>query len=166
MAWVYTVNNKIYQYDFAGMIIIRIKPKDVNVTKEAIKAIKNLCREFSCDIEVEQQHMYIIEKKMHTVRFSGESIIYMYKEKKNVCFVLSTGTIERERTSLKNALMNLTDSRFLCIERGFVINMSHVRKVERNSIIMDNNAVLTISRGRMKAVYDALHHFGDIIHTV
>ena len=148
------------------MTSYRLIVKDRLREQEIIACIKTLCEERHFPVTFDVLQSYIITTRQNTFIINTDEIVYLYREGKNVCFVLSSGKTIQERRSLKEVAGQLDDDRFIMIERGYVINLSHVRQVCRDSVLMDNDTTLGIARTRKRGVMDKLHSFMDISPTV
>ena len=144
----------------------RLTVQDPSREQEVIASIKALCEELCYPAVLEKLHPYIISTRQKTIIIPVDDIVYLYRDGKNVCFVLSSGETVQERASIKEVVVRLDDLRFAMIERGYVINLSHVRKVIKDTVLMDNDAVLIIGRTRKRGVMDKLYSFMDISPTV
>lgn len=131
-----------------------------------ITSIKGFCSEQGFSVFFERIQPYIITSRQKTIIIPIDDIVYLCRKGKNVCFVLSSGEMVQERASLKEVVVRLDDLRFVMIERGYVINLSHVRKVIKDTVLMDNDAVLNMGRARKRGVMDKLYSFMDISPTV
>ena len=64
-----------------------------------------------------------------------------------------------ERISLEQILEELGGTEFMMIERGFIVNITHIDSVKGRTICLDNGEELSISRGRYAEVRERLHMF-------
>ncbi|MDD3338574.1 MAG: LytTR family DNA-binding domain-containing protein [Lachnospiraceae bacterium] len=138
----------------------------------------------SYDIHI-QAHQYILKQKMHEqlplimqdvvekmhekkyytiqtqVRFSKvdcEDVLYIYKDGKNA--VIVTGKEEyRERKTLEKTVKDMQMPELVFIERGYVINIFHIRHIRTNVIEMDNGKELFISRKNIKKVKEQVNQY-------
>ena len=53
----------------------------------------------------------------------------------------------------------LGETEFMMIERGFIVNLTHIDSVKGRTISLDNDEQLSISRGRYAEVRERLHMF-------
>lgn len=86
-------------------------------------------------------------------------ILYVHKEKgtKYVTYMTVTG-IYRERISMKELKPLLYEQGFIAIDRGYMVNIKHISGISRDSIRLDNEEELCISRGRREEMKKALSH--------
>ena len=80
-------------------------------------------------------------------------IIYIYKikEAKYVCFVTREGEY-RERITMEKLLKELDDNEFVAIERGYVVNLQHISRIVGNSLYLNQDKQVSISRARIPEV--------------
>nr|WP_278713621.1 LytTR family DNA-binding domain-containing protein [Enterocloster bolteae] len=48
---------------------------------------------------------------------------------------------------------------FLLVERGYIVNLFHVEKLEDEQIYLDNGSVLPVSRNRLKETREAITRY-------
>lgn len=70
-------------------------------------------------------------------KISYDDIIYIYKEGQNAKFVLKDGETQ-ERISLRKVAEKLSDDEFVFVERGYIINLSHIKKISSREIELSN----------------------------
>ena len=96
---------------------------------------------------------YIIESARRIQKLSAEDIIYVYKQQK-YSVIAAKGAEIPVRT--------LTDGgtgSFLLVERGYIVNLFHVEKLEDEQIYLDNGSVLPVSRNRLKETREAITRY-------
>ena len=103
------------------------------------------------DYIVKPQRYYFIQTSIRFEKILYEDIIYIYKDKKNSVFVAKDGT-HKERASLEQVLERLADEKFILIERGKIVNIEHIQKIQVNEVFMDNGERLEISRKNVTLV--------------
>lgn len=80
-------------------------------------------------------------------------IIYISKSKsaKYVQFFTINGKY-KERTTLNQVMTKLQGKEFIMVERGYIVNMEHMVRMENDTIYLENNEKVTISRARLAKV--------------
>ena len=63
------------------------------------------------------------------------------------------------RKALGQGKEELGREEFLVIERGYISNLYHVRKMEGASVVMDNGSVLPVSQSHVKEVRETITGF-------
>ena len=59
-------------------------------------------------------------------------------------------SIETERIALKQLIKSLESDEFLMVERGYIINITHIANMKGNMIEMDNGAKIIVNRANYK----------------
>ena len=73
------------------------------------------------------------------MKFLHRDVVYICREQKNVKFVLADGKSVNERTTLEKVYKTLSsDEDFFQLDRGFILNLFHVKGISNGSIKMDN----------------------------
>lgn len=85
------------------------------------------------------------------IKISYDEMMYFFKEGKYVRYVTEKGEY-RERVSLDAVFREAGGFPFIKIERGFVINVRHLRSIQGDSVVMHNEEKLPISRRMMPNV--------------
>ena len=84
-------------------------------------------------------------------------IIYIEKEKgaKYICYITVHG-IYKERISLKKLSGELVSDEFLLVERGYILNVSHVAGMKDGMVQMDNGAKIFVNRISAKKIKEQI----------
>ena len=95
-------------------------------------------------------------KEIYKILYSD--IIYIRKVKgaKYVQYMTRHGEYQ-ERISLEQLLEEVPPPDFLMIERGFIVNVDYISSVKGRTIYLENEEMLTISRGKYAQVREKLH---------
>lgn len=105
---------------------------------------------------------YLIETARTVQKIPVDQIVYINKEQKYSVFVWS-GQNQAQRSPVRKPLgqieAELDRKEFLMIERGYLINLYHVEKLEDSQVFMSNGDVLPVSRGHLKEVREAIWRF-------
>lgn len=104
-------------------------------------------------LEEEQQQYRITGNSSHQEKVYYRDILVISKEKagKYVQFVTKNRTY-RERTSLEAVIRKLDESRFIQAERGILVNVEHIQKLDGAEICLDDGERIKISRIRLNRV--------------
>ena len=107
---------------------------------------------------------YIIESARRIQKLSAEDIIYVYKQQKYSVIAAKGGEIpvRKPLAQVLEELNTLTDGgtgSFLLVERGYIVNLFHVEKLEDEQIYLDNGSVLPVSRNRLKETREAITRY-------
>lgn len=133
--------------------IFRYIPKlelDIYLPLALADAVRLLSRSSSQCLLVESS------KKIQKVVI--EDILYIYKDQKNAVLVLNQDRV-MVRKPLILLLEEIKRDEFLMIERGYIVNLYHVVKMENSQVLLDNGAVLPVSKGHQKNVREKIGEF-------
>lgn len=123
-----------YAMEACGMNIFRyvlkenLKESFPQVLDEVFHRLKRL----------ENQETYIISSQRRYIKLLQREIIYIYKKQQNIVFVLLDGKEEHERTSLQKVYKKLNPKELFFLDRGIILNLFHVRKIEGQRVFMKN----------------------------
>lgn len=92
-----------------------------------------------------------IKNQVRFEKIKHQKIIRIYKEDKNAIIVAENG-IHKKRATLESLMKELKESSFIQIERGNIVNIEHIDKIQRTEVHMDNGDILEISRANVKWV--------------
>lgn len=91
-----------------------------------------------------------------------EDIYYIYKNQKNSVFVVKNCR-EQEypyiRDTLHNVYQKLDPDLFLFIEKGFIVNIYHVMRLDSSELLMRNGEKLVVSRGHLKEIKKRINEY-------
>ena len=102
----------------------------------------------------------ITESKRLLSRVPYASIIRIGQQIQYAQLFLTDGSTELIRKSLRTLCKEFTDNRFIRINRNWVCNADHIRRIENSVITMDDGFTIQIPHGR----YDEL--FSLLINTI
>ena len=104
-------------------------------------------------------------KEIYTIRTHSryeiipyKDIIYIYKQDQNIRFVLKTEE-RAERKSIKKILGELDKNIFMLVERGYIVNLGHIVRINAREILLSNGKILTISKEHIQDVREKLGMF-------
>lgn len=101
---------------------------------------------------------YVVETPRQIVRVAMSDILYIYKKQKYSVMVLP-GEEVPVRKALGQLKEELNREEFVMIERGYMVNLYHVRKMEGASVVLDEGSVLPVSQNHVKEVREAIAGF-------
>lgn len=143
---VYITGHIEYAIDAFEVNAFRYIPKAMLDKKlpEAYNAIA-----YKISLQKEEFFAVMMEKRMEQIAKS--QIYYLYKDKKYVIIVHSEGEC-KVRASLDEIQKRLNQECFLRIDKGCVVNITHVMSFEHYQLKIRNGTYLTISHPQMKNV--------------
>lgn len=98
---------------------------------------------------------YVIESPRRIRKIAVDDILYIYKEQKYAVFVLKEEEIA-VRKSLEQVMEELCgaerENGFLMAERGYIVNLFHVDRMEDQVLFLDDGTAIPVSRRNQKEV--------------
>lgn len=91
------------------------------------------------------------------VQIYYRDILYVEKEKgaKYIRYTTVCGTY-KERISLKQLIVELVSDEFILVERGYIINVTHIASMKNGIIKMDNNTEILVNRTNFKKIQEQI----------
>lgn len=99
----------------------------------------------------EHTEYYHIANQHRMEKIKCHDIIYVKKEGKN-CILHTEKEEHFDRKTMEQVRQLLEPIGFICIDRGRIVNIEHIQKIEKNEVYMDNDAVMEISRANIRKV--------------
>ncbi|MCI9154512.1 LytTR family transcriptional regulator [Lachnospiraceae bacterium] len=83
--------------------------------------------------------------------------MYIEKEKgsKYICYITEQ-VVYKERIPLKKLSDELTSDEFILIERGYIINVSHIASMKDGMVQMDDGARIFVNRTSFKKIKEQI----------
>ncbi len=103
------------------------------------------------DCRREKTEYYQITNQHRIEKVKCSEIIYVKKDGKN-CTMFTEDGQHFDRKTIEHVRQVLSRVGFIAIDRGRLVNIEHIRKIEKNEVHMDNGVVLEISRSNIKKV--------------
>lgn len=94
---------------------------------------------------------YVLVKNSDFEQILQENIYYIKKDKKYVVLYTEDGE-KKERKSLQEVVSTLSEEDFMFIDKGVIVNIRHVMKLEGDMVKMRDAAHFLISRPRQRIV--------------
>ncbi|MDD3278023.1 MAG: LytTR family DNA-binding domain-containing protein [Lachnospiraceae bacterium] len=108
--------------------------------------------------EMRHKKFYTIQTQVRFSRIDCEHIVSMHKDGKNV--IITTKEDEyQERKTLEKIVKDMNLPELIFIERGYVINILHIRQIQHNVVLMDNGQELFISRAKISKVKQKVNDY-------
>lgn len=139
-----TAHNQ-YAIDACGINVIKYIIKE-RMEKELFNALNQL---FTRLDKMKKEKTYVICNKRKYIKILQSEIIYVYKKQKNAVFVLEHVEDEWERATLQEIYQTLDNCDMYMLDRGIILNISHIRKILPDKVIMDGEVELTSSKLRI-----------------
>lgn len=100
--------------------------------------------------------IYIIQNERKFIKLYQREILYVYKDKKYSIFVLCDERTEKERQTMQTVYQKMDNPCMHLLDRGFLLNMQHIREVGKEKVIMDDNYEIFTYRDNLLKLKAAL----------
>ena len=115
-------------------------------------------------LDMQSDSYYVIQSANKWEKIPYKMIKYAKKDGKYVYLVCTNGRQVKLRKTLTDFVEELGKKVFIGAERGYVVNLAHVSKVDDGGILLDDGEVLPVSKIKMDEIKNALTVFwGGII---
>lgn len=94
---------------------------------------------------------YIIQTSSRMERIEQKEIYYIQKDKKYAIFTKSDGE-SRERATLDEVFQSLEERSFMRIDKGCIVNLRHIMKLENRCVKMRDGTYLSVSQPQLAVV--------------
>lgn len=121
------------------------------------KRLPPILRQLIDRVKKEKQQFRMIGTPTSKVQVYYRDMIYIEKEKgsKYICYI-TEHAIYKERISLKKLSEKLGSDEFILIERGYIINVSHIASMKDGMVHMDNGAKIFVNRISFKKIKEQI----------
>ena len=115
--------------------------------------LPDVARRLIDKISLDSRQYRMIKIGEGQIKLYYKDIIYIYKAKggKYVTYRPSAGEY-RERITLRQVYEELGSKMFVMVERGYIVNMKHIYKVLGDTIYLEDNCQVKISRAKLAEV--------------
>lgn len=100
----------------------------------------------------------VVEHSAKVVKLLYRDVFYVRKEGKYVIYVTRDGDI-KERTALEKIRGELEDEGFVMIERGYLVNIRHIARIQSTDLFLDSGEKLYIGRRLVSDVKKAVSSY-------
>lgn len=135
-----------------------VKAFDYLVKDQAGREIDSLVKRLLCEINEISQKVYVIETQSRIEKINHSDIIYIDKRGPYSRFVLTDGEVQ-ERKALKDVLNSLGAGEFLLVERGYVINLNHMKRVLSRTVELSDGTKIPVGRTHMKELKKKIQEY-------
>ena len=121
------------------------------------KRLPPILRQLINRVKMEKQQFRMIGTPTSKVRVYYRDMIYIEKEKgsKYICYITEQA-VYKERIPLKKLSDELTSDEFILIERGYIINVSHIASMKDGMVQMDDGARIFVNRTSFKKIKEQI----------
>lgn len=149
---IFLTNYESFVFDSFEVNTFRFIPK-ARLEKQFIKAMNDAIGEIS------RQNNYINVKAVgtnETIRIDVKNILSLEKRNKTVEIFLDNGTVVKSRITLKQLLDTAKSDCLITAQKGVVVNVNHIIKIDSDKLTMTDNSVQYVSRNNIKNVKQAI----------
>lgn len=122
--------------------------------KRLILSLQKICRE----VEEYQGNVYLFRGIDSYEKIPYRDIYYIYKEQKNAVFVTRNGK-KRIRKSLREISEELEADDFMKVDRGYIVNISHIMRMEGKELLLRNGSKVPVSRPHVSQAKAVLYDY-------
>jgi DNA-binding LytR/AlgR family response regulator len=113
-------------------------------------------------IEQQRDRIYIINMPTRYERIPYENIFYIHRAGNNSCFITNNGKRNIKKAVFK-VYSELDKKQFAYVDRGCIVNLKHVMRMENDEVVMRNGEVLIASNKRVPDLRRSLsRYWGEI----
>ena len=138
-----------YALDAYELSIFRYIPKtnmDTRLTHALLDAAQF--------IQVQMSKSYIIQNQNRLERIPYKNLLYISHEGKNALLITNLNLLQassfKVRKTLQQIYEELDTNEFIFIDRGCIVNLSHILSIKNNECILKDGTHLAVSQSRMQ----------------
>lgn len=143
-----------YSVDAFELSIFRYIPKDCIETRLP-KALEDAFRM----MHLQSERFFTIETSHRMERIPWKKMVYIQRDGKNSVFYLMDGSVTKVRKSLSQVYSELDETDFVYIDKGIIINLSHIMSIKDGIIEMEDGNIVTCSNARLKQLKKELQKY-------
>lgn len=150
---IFVTSHTEYAIDAFELSIFRYVPKnnlEAKLTAAVIDAAKL--------VELEAGQEYTIQTANRMEKIPYKHIFYIQRDGKNASIVSNAG-VSKVRKSLQQVFEELDAPEFIFIDRGYIVNIIQVMKINDSIAILKNGEQLPISRSHLQEVKRQINQF-------
>ena len=150
---IFVTSHTEYAIDAFELSIFRYVPKNNLETKLPAAVI-----DAAKLVELEAGQEYTIQTANRMEKIPYKDIFYIQRDGKNASIVSSAGT-SKVRKSLQQVFEELDAPEFIFIDRGYIVNIIQIMKINDGIAILKNGEQLPISRSHLQEVKRQINQF-------
>ncbi len=134
----------------------RVRAYDFMLKDSYKKDLTDLLERVYREEEENNEEYYAILSETKSCKIFINDILYLTKEKQYTLFHCLDGAVYKQRETLDAVKKQLPEERFVFIDKGTLVNIKHIVKIEHLEITMKNKQVLQVSRRAKSLVQERL----------
>lgn len=150
---IFITSHMEYAIDAFELSVFRYVPKD-DADRRLAQAIQDAVRL----LLLEEGKSYTIRTSSRLEKIPCKNILYLERDGKNTAIVTADG-ISRVRKSLQQVQKELASEEFIYIDRGRIVNMIHIMKIQNGMAVLKNGASLPVSRSHLQEVKEEINRY-------
>ncbi|WOC33191.1 MULTISPECIES: LytR/AlgR family response regulator transcription factor [Caproicibacterium] len=108
-------------------------------------------------LQIEENQSYIFKGINHgLLRVPYREIVYINKSNRNSYFHLLSQKVYAQRKPLKDVYEELCSEDFLLIDRGYIVNILHIMRLENGNAVCRDGTRIKISRPNLPVIQEQL----------
>ncbi|MCH4239672.1 MAG: LytTR family DNA-binding domain-containing protein [Oscillospiraceae bacterium] len=141
-----------YAIDAFELSVFRYIPK-AEMGRRLLPALKDATKV----MRIEENQSYVFKSINHgLLRIPYKEIVYINKANRNSYFHLLSHVVYAQRKPLKTVYEELSAEDFLLIDRGYIVNILHIMRLENGYAVCRDGTQIKISRPNLPVVQDQL----------
>lgn len=111
------------------------------------------------ELERMKAHYYVIDRPQGNILICHTDIIKIEKESQKYSIIFSRAGEHRVRSSLTNILKVLDSDSFIFVNKGVIVNLSHVNGIDDRNMELTKDYNVEVSRSRIREVKQAVSEY-------
>ena len=141
-----------YVIDAYALSVFRYIPKS-QLEQRLVPALKDAVKV----MRIEENQSYVFKSITHgLIRIPYKEIVYVNKANRNSYFHLLSNLVYAQRKPLKLVYEELSAENFLFIDRGYIVNILHIMRIENGCAVCRDGTQIKISRPNLPSVQERL----------
>ncbi len=150
---IFITSHSEYAIDSFELSVFRYIPKDA-IKSKLFLAVKDALTY----IELQKDRMYVISTPTRYEKIPYNTILYLQKDGKYTLFTTDRGETQIRKT-LSKVYSELDQGQFVYIDRGCIVNLLLIMRLDDKEVIMKNGVALPISKKRLKELKTTINKF-------
>ena len=129
-----------------GAVSYIMKPIDKAKLFQTLDKVKSMCKE--------AEQYLLIEESIQTKRIYLKDVMYI-ESMGHYCKIVTTHETIQVRERISDLIEKTAEGKFFACHRSYHVNMAYVRRITKKDIILDDETVIPIARGKWEGVNKA-----------
>ena len=148
---VFLTSHTEYAIDSFELDIFRFIPK-IDFEKKIYKCIEDAISK----LELQKNMSYTVVKKNIVTKLAYKQIMYIKKDGKYSCIYCTGGIVAKVRKPLKELFGELNQDEFIFVERGYIVNLAQISKIDGLDIYLFEGEKIPASRLLLNKIKEKL----------